>query len=371
MNIAVVTVYDGLNFGSFLQAFAMKHYLEERGHQVVFVQRLTEEENLALYTTNRPEEDCGKIKKVWRKFRKYVIHRKKIERENQFYTRQFPKYQEAWQCFNRYTPERLDNIDCIICGSDEIWNLNNVNLDIPFYTCAGYGENAAKLAVAVSAGNSTREQFRMEPEAEEAIRDFTEIIVRDRQSKEIVEDIIDREVEVVCDPTLLVDREIFRSSGSGIRIDGPYMLVYTYGLTGNQSRILSEFARKNNYRVVSACMDLDISDQTVYAAPMDFAELIEGAECCFTTTFHGTIFSLLFARRFCTVASFPKIEDLIMVTGESGHLWNSEEKEELERIMKLQVDRQALDRRLEILKERSVRIVDKALMNIENMNYLC
>ena len=51
MKIAVVTVYDGLNFGSFLQAYAMQAYLKEQGHQVYFVQRMTEEENLALFTT--------------------------------------------------------------------------------------------------------------------------------------------------------------------------------------------------------------------------------------------------------------------------------------------------------------------------------
>ena len=38
MKISVVTVYDGLNFGSFLQAYAMQAYLKEQGHQVYFVQ---------------------------------------------------------------------------------------------------------------------------------------------------------------------------------------------------------------------------------------------------------------------------------------------------------------------------------------------
>ena len=28
MNIAIVTVYDGLNYGSFLQAYAMNKFLE-------------------------------------------------------------------------------------------------------------------------------------------------------------------------------------------------------------------------------------------------------------------------------------------------------------------------------------------------------
>ena len=37
MKIGIVTVYDGLNYGSFLQAYAMKRFLEDKGHEVLFM----------------------------------------------------------------------------------------------------------------------------------------------------------------------------------------------------------------------------------------------------------------------------------------------------------------------------------------------
>jgi len=366
MNIAVVTVYDGLNFGSYLQAYAMKAYLEERGHKVVFVQRFTEEENLALFTTNRPQEECGRLKRLWRNLRRITVHKKKYEKENQYYRKQFPYYQDAWSRLTRVSPGELDQVDCIICGSDEIWNLNNLNIDVPFYTCVGYGAHIKKLAVAASVGNSAREDFRKNPRVEMALRDFTEILVRDQQSKKIVEDITGDTVELVCDPTLLVDRQIFRKQETEGKAFDKYLLVYTYGLTEEQSRIVQDFAKKKHYRIISACMDIEIADQAVYGSPLDFAKLVAEAECCFTTTFHGTIFSLLFAKRFCTIAKYPKIGDLISNVGEKEHLWDGSTPAEFERIMERQVDRVSLDERLEELKKRSSMIIDKALERVEN-----
>ena len=200
MKIAVVTVYDGLNYGSFLQAYAMQAFLKECGHEVYFVQRLTEEENLALFTTRRPQEDCGVVRRLWRKILSCTVNREKIQRQTRYYTSQFPYYQEDWKHFRLISPEEAGGMDCIVCGSDEIWNLNNLNLDVPFYACAGYGDGIPKLAVAVSAGNASRDDFRKYPQLEKAIGEFAKFLVRDRHTEELVREITGAETEFVRPP---------------------------------------------------------------------------------------------------------------------------------------------------------------------------
>lgn len=50
MKIAIVTVYDSVvNFGSFLQAYAMSKVLESRGHEVFFVRRMPNDEILKRF----------------------------------------------------------------------------------------------------------------------------------------------------------------------------------------------------------------------------------------------------------------------------------------------------------------------------------
>lgn len=367
MKIAVVTVYDGLNYGSFLQAYAMQAFLKECGHEVYFVQRLTEEENLALFTTRRPQEDCGVVRRLWRKILSCTVNREKIQRQTRYYKSQFPYYQEAWKHFRLISPEEAGGMDCIVCGSDEIWNLNNLNLDVPFYACAGYGDEIPKLAVAVSAGNASRDDFRKYPQLEKAIGEFAKFLVRDRHTEELVREITGRKAEMVCDPTLLLDRRLFRKSEGHLNLPERYLLLYTYGLTESQGRLLRDFAQRHHCQIVSACMDTGIADETILASPLDFAQLAARAEYCVTTTFHGTIFSLLFAKRFCSVAKYPKIAALITQVQEEGHLWDGESEEELTRILETETDRAELDERLELLRVESAAKIKKALEKIEHI----
>ena len=44
---------------------------------------------------------------------------------------------------------------------------------------------------------------------------------------------------------------------------------------------------------------------------LEFPSLIRNAECVFSTTFHGTIFSLMFAKRFCCSPRLPKVKNLL------------------------------------------------------------
>ncbi len=352
MRIAVVTVYDGLNYGSYLQAFAMQALLEAMGHEVVFVQRMTEAENLALFTTERPETDCGPFRGFWRTVRNHTLLRARIEKENQYYLRQFPLYQEAWKHFPLVTPEQLHDVDCIVCGSDEIWNPCNLNIDVPFYTCADYGGDIPKIAVSVSIGNAAASDFAGCPKVIRAIQDFRVILTRDRRSRTVIGELTGRDVKISCDPTLLVEKELFRGHGGVPLISGAYILVYTYGLTKEESRIIREFATTHRYRIVSACMDISIADQVVNAPPLAFAELIERAAYCVTSTFHGTVFSLLFARRFCCIARYPKITELLQDVGAQDRLWDGMSSADFEK--KMGEETEPKDRELHMQEMRAV-----------------
>ncbi|MCD8196781.1 MAG: polysaccharide pyruvyl transferase family protein [Lachnospiraceae bacterium] len=367
MKIAVVTVYDGLNYGSYLQAFAMKAFLEARGHEVVFVQRKTEEENLALFTTKRPEEACDPVRRLWRSLRRRTVLKGQIEKENQYYRRQFPLYQEVWKCFSLVCPEQLDDVDCIVCGSDEIWNPGNLNIDVPFYTCAEYGRDIPKIAISVSVGNAAAVDFAACPEAVRAMENFAAILARDSHSQTVIGELTGCDVQYSCDPTLLVGRELFAERGKMPEIAGEYMLVYTYGLTEEESRVIRRFAAEHRYRIVSACMDISIADQVVNASPLAFAGLVEGAACCVTTTFHGTIFSLLFAKRFCSIARYPKIEELLKETGTRQHLWDGLANGGFEKCMEEEKNQKALDMHLQEIRRVSLAQIDRALAAVEGV----
>lgn len=355
MNIAIATVYDGLNYGSFLQAYALKNFLEEHGHNVFFIQRVSEKENLQLFTTKRPESRCGLLRKMWR-ILKRMPSIARIMRQNDCFRKQFPYFQDAWKEFRLLKKNELDNIDCIICGSDEIWNLHNAYIDAEFFACADYGVNIRKLGIAVSAGNSTESEVVNNPIFVEAVNRFDNIVVRDLQTQMIVKKITGIIPKIVCDPTLLVEKNLFLKDKTPI-IKEKYMLVYAYDLTKIQSRVIVDYAKKNGLKIISPCNYLRIADNVIYASPLDFANLMYNSECCFTTTFHGAIFSLLFAKRVCIYPKFPKVSDIANKLNASQHLWTEEDASFFEEIINRAVSHDTIDAAIQQLRNQSNKII--------------
>ena len=363
MKIAIVTVYDGLNHGSFLQAYALKTYLEELGHEVSFLQRMEPQETLNMFTVKKPETECDILHKIWRKCKK-IVQIKKIYREIKYVKIKFKYYEKACENFNIITKNELKNIDCIICGSDEIWNIKNAYIDIKFYTCCGYGKKIRKIAIAISCGNSKYSDILEEREVIKAIKEFDTLLARDNNTKYILEKIQNKKINIVCDPTLLIDKQYYLENKDPI-ISGKYILVYSYMLTKKQEIIIKEYARKNKLEIISACSELKIADKNIVISPLDFANLMKNAECCFTTTFHGAIFAMLFAKRFCCFAAFPKVKDVVETCGAKYHLWDGLNEKIFDEIMGKDIDRKKLDNNIEIFRDSSRKLINDVLIERE------
>ena len=90
MKIAIVTVYDSVvNFGSFLQAYAMSKVLESRGHEVFFVRRMPNDEILKRFNRLAKIQNSVSSKKgIKAKFlsqrSKYVIQREMDANKNRY-----------------------------------------------------------------------------------------------------------------------------------------------------------------------------------------------------------------------------------------------------------------------------------------------
>lgn len=315
-----MTVYDGINFGSYLQAFAMQRLLNEMGHEVFFIQHMTPEDNLKLFTVGRCEE--GKIiHRAKRKIKTLIVNLKNKKRK-EYFINEYAYFIEAWKRFKTIRIDELDKIDLIVCGSDEIWNFNNPVIDVPFYSCTSFACMRPKIAIAISLGDSSLKDFLSNQAVIQSIKSFKCLLPRDDNTKKILESITNRELNIIIDPTLLVDKSIF-IKGRRI-IDEKYIFVYAYNLTENEESVLKNYARNNNLKIITAANYLKIADETLLVDPLAFANLILNAECCYTSTFHGTIFCLLFAKRFCCNAKTMKINDLLKQTDCIKYKWDGD-----------------------------------------------
>lgn len=362
MKIAIVTIYDGNNYGSFLQAFALKTKLEELGHDVFFVERMTEDESLHMFTHRRLSKDRGYLLNKMVIAKRLVFNRKEDIKKRESIKQIHESLRKARSELKKVRTDNLSDFDLMICGSDEIWNLKNSSIDVPFYSCVKYGQGIRKVAYAVSVGISAYEDFEKAPEVINQIQKFDKIFVRDENTGAVLRRITNKELNRTCDPTLLIDKEKFRKKKKRL-IEEPYMLLYAYHLTKRQEKIISEYAKENHLSLISAGHYLKIADRIVYISPFDFANIIENADCCFTSTFHGTIFCSLFAKRYGVYSRRAKVDDVVRIMGVETHLWDGESKDVFRKLMVYDADRKVIDRRIAEIRNENETILNQQILN--------
>lgn len=300
MKIGIATVPDSANFGSFLQAYALKLVLEEGGHSAVFFRTRDQEYLRKLFVNWRPKKRS--IKHPLRFIMKNLNGREKI--------RKFLQDQELLE-IREVRPE--EELDLILLGSDEIWNVCTPVFRNPVF----YGEYARPVpaaAWAVSAGRAKYEDFLRYPELIERIKRIPAVFVRDYNTRDIVEKITGKCPGLVCDPTILVPVEKLREKYEDPYLEKHrYLAVYLYpgSISGENVRQIRKYARKENIRLVSVGFCNSWCDYNVNCRPLEFPSVLEGAEAVITGTFHGTIFSVLSRKQFISIALTSKVRDLL------------------------------------------------------------
>lgn len=312
MKIAIVTVYDSIvNFGSFLQAYAMSKVLESKGHEVFFIRRMQNDDILCRFDElariqNKPSSNNSIKRTLLAKKADFIV-----SREYKANKKRFNCSLIDWKSIKVINSDELEKngIQLIVCGSDEIWNKHNKDIDLKFYSCE-WVKGIPKLAYAISSGDSKTSEFLQIPEFFDAVGDFSVLLPRDGMTQKLIEDITAVRSPIVCDPTLLLGRDGFSLTTAGKKY-GKYLLVYSYYLTNKEKQYLKRYAKKNKLKIISPCIYSSIADEVIYTSALDFPSLVFNAECVYTTTFHGTIFSLMFAKRFCCFPRLPKVANIL------------------------------------------------------------
>lgn len=302
------------NYGACLQAYALTkaiqsigldceilQYVEPQGyHKGGLVERVKDS---AIYNkirccspNYRRSFLCGKIKrKAFRAFRRQYL----------------PISARRYDSFEQLRKANAD-YDMFVCGSDQIWNPSFYNGNNRAYFLDFAEPQKKKIAYAPSIGvdkisDAFAKQFG------ELVNKIDAISVREMRGVEIVRELSGREATLVLDPTLLLKGDQWISLLNEKRvIEEKYILCYLFGEHAEYKQVIDRLARMTNLKVVIIPFceyHLTNNYTKVYAAgPLDFLNLIKNAEYVVTDSFHATVFSLLFTRRFFTLPRFKRNE---------------------------------------------------------------
>lgn len=352
MDIGIITVYNVPNYGSYLQALALKKALEAKGHRVFHYKLYSDKEtqrSFYKYPFTRRS-----LKYPGEEFRKYLFGKKKYQ-----------VFKEADEAFHEVDFATLQKMDCVIIGSDELWNIKEEQFCNPVYFGVGLHH---VMTYGISVSRASMDDFRAKPEYMNAISEVKYITARDEATRSIVRQITGRDVPIVCDPTFLVPLDQLMEPYTDAVKLRPYLLVYTYYFTYPEwlKEYLVRFAKENHVRLVSVGFHFDWCDDCINCTPKQFPDVIRQAKYFVTTTFHGTVFGILNHKTITAVPFSQKVTDLMQKTdlGE-GVIQDQPSYENFCSIVKREApDYAHVDQILKGMAEESGKVLDEMLQEV-------
>lgn len=289
--IGIITIHSDLNYGAFLQAFALTTFLNNNSYYTRIIDYRKIPNSPRIYKF--PKNIIYKIYNLPRlsRYRRFIAPLLSNERYNSL---------EELQSFN-------EEFDILISGSDQIWNpvcggLNRIN---PAYFLAFASKDKYKK---ISYGSSVGSYIYDENEKKQVrkwLNEYSHISTRESSGAIQLESIINKPVKVVLDPTLLLNKDGWLQYASSVKIKSNYVLVYYIDELDevvSYARIIADklglkVALITNMAKRHSKVDINIP----HCGPAQFLWLFANATYIVTNSFHGTAFAVNFNKDFVSI----------------------------------------------------------------------
>lgn len=207
--------------------------------------------------------------------------------------------------------QRTSTYTHIFCGSDQAWVPSNIKLDI--YTLSYVNRNVKKCAYAPSFGVEKIDD-NIKKEYKNFLQDFEAISVRETAGAKIIQDLLNKNVPVVLDPTMLVGRELWDNviEESLSKKYGDYILVYLLGDNKEHRLFCNSISKLLKLKILYFPHFIKYNDkdnliegQELWNVdPFQFIGLIKNAKFIITDSFHCTAFAMQYHKQFYVVSRF-------------------------------------------------------------------
>lgn len=330
VKVGILTTFFSKNYGAVLQAYATEKIVEKLGHNAEFINyQKASVEHYVPSSVLKDQESLPLTKKVNKKAKNLFLKLKRPDRRlvsgSVIRNTEFDGFVKHGLKLSQGTYTSAEDFiaavpqmpyDVFLCGSDQIWNPVVHNFDDVYYL--NFPTKARKVAYASSVA------YNRFTESEilricGAIQSIDSISVREKSTVEWMQPYMKKTVNHVIDPTFLLNKEDWLNLKSEKTFDGKYILVYLLNYNEqnkNTVKLISELAREKGYRVIclpytSIKFPKDIEVEYRYdIAPNDFIQLLSGAQCVITNSFHATALSVNLNVPFFVVASRERNKDL-------------------------------------------------------------
>lgn len=331
--VGITTVFTGYNYGSLLQAFALQEYISQMGYDSHIV--WCDEGMIKGRDVRLKKLFVMCIRMIWRPrlFRKgFGTYAAAFNRNLDKATKQkFLQFTQENLRIRKYSIRRLrrlaktDEYQAFVCGSDQIWNATAMYVDPLYYL--RFAPRQKRVAYAPSFGKDEIPPYNKKV-IKKYMSEIPQLSIRERQGQRIIKELIDRDVPVMIDPTLLFDREFWLKKVSTQK-KTPYLLLYFLDRPSDViKQQIQNLINLLNVEVIvvpnkEAWHDSLPKVNFEPSGPFNFVELIANAELVCTDSFHGMVFAInlnvpfiIFQREYGKASDqSSRIESLLDIVG--------------------------------------------------------
>lgn len=312
LRIGVLTYHFSDNFGALMQAYGLKSWLSNLGHQVEFINYHPShvEDGGDFHQILNPQQAKANAKIAYLKLsalqRRLFGNKAQAEAFEKFRREELhvagPRLETREQV-EAYIAQLSPIYDLIIVGSDQVWAASTQRgLDPVYYADFAVPPKTRKISYAPSFGRATVDDVHHDS-MRQLLSGLDGISVRERSGANIVKSLIHRDVACVPDPTLLLGDF---SPAIQTAEATPSGHVFCYALrSGTGIRDVAQMAASalktevlSPYNVHRRWPEIG---RTVYPSPKGWIAMVNSAACVVTNSFHGTVFSILQQRPFLVV----------------------------------------------------------------------
>lgn len=300
MKIGILTFHCADNYGAVLQTYGLQEYLKSLGHEVYVIDYCPQYllKPYKIFEWKRYSTQSV-IRNLLLFFRAIWASPIRLKRK-----KKFSRFRHNW--INLLSADCLgkdSNFDAFVFGSDQIWNPIITNgLDRVYLGQFPAAQGKRLIVYAASAGSSEN-LASCESELQMFIPRFHAVSAREMSLSNHLHSIVGNHIPVVIDPVLLAGRDVYGQLSSRKKKRKPYLLSFQLLYDEKQSQIAGNIAQEIGLDFIELASYESFKHKPLATeSPEDFLSLFQEASYIVTSSFHGTVFAILFEKDFNTIS---------------------------------------------------------------------
>ena len=369
--VGIITMHRVNNAGSALQAYALYHAVCKLGYKCEIIDY--QYPNEYHKQENKNEQTTPFFTRLWQRIKYFILYRSRAQQKrfNDFQT-------QAWKSSNYY-PNRESLInnppqyDICITGSDQVWNPRCMKGDSIFF--CDFSPNTPHIAYASSFTQGDIPQDLKSHYAHH-LSTYQAIGVRENSGVKLIEKLVAKKAEIVCDPTLLLTASDYAPfiakahTYTRKRYLLAYILDYAFNPYPTIQEVIKRISREQGLEVIylmaNSVNNYRLGQSITSAGPNEFLKLFSEASYVVTSSFHGVAFSLLFEKDFYTIVPNKEMEDgriqsLLQAVGAQDRA--IKQGEDISKVKETKINYDFIRPRIMEYRERSLHFLQSAIQS--------